>query len=229
MGGSRRIGAVLLCALAFAAGCDRDAPGPGPASPSGASTAASGLPSGPAPTAPAPTVSAPTVSAPTGPGTSAPPIVTGTSKAPSGGGVAAAPPPCAELKPLIDRHLSGVRVTREAPAGQSGACFLIADLQGNPVQAEIRYGHNGSATAVRKAAGVGCAAAARPLELPYPTAVGCDNATGPVHSAAGLARGGSFAVAVITLTGDAAGTGKQRAAVTDAAQKLAATVLRQIG
>ena len=168
-------------------------------------------------------------SSPGAPGTSAPPIVTGSSKPPTGGGVAAAPPPCAELKPLLDRRLTAVRITREAPAGKSGACYLIADLQGAQVQAQIQYGHNGSTAALRKATGAGCAAAVRPLELPYKTALGCDNATGAVHSAAGLAQGGSFAVAVITVTGDAAGTAQQRATVTDAAQKLAASILQEIG
>jgi len=225
MSGLRRIGVALLCTLAVTAGCDRDAEAPAPGASSGSLGAnASAGPSGGPVSAPG---SAPT--GPGGPGTSAPPIVTGSSKPPAGGGVAAAPPPCAELKPLIDRHLTAVRITREAPAGQSGACYLIATLQNAQVQAQIDYGHNGSVAKVRKATGAGCAAAVRPLELHYKTALGCDNATGAVHSGAGLAQGGSFAVAVITVTGDAAGTAQQRATVSDTAQKLAATILQQIG
>ena len=227
MAGLRRIGVALLCALAVTAGCDRDAESPGV----GASSSSADVTGAPSAGPSAGPVSAPG-SAPAGPGapgTSAPPIVTGSSKPPAGGGVAAAPPPCAELKPLIDRRLTAVRITREAPAGQAGACYLIASMGSAQVQAQIEYGHNGSAAKVRKATGSGCAAAVRPLELHYKTALGCDNATGAVHSGAGLAQGASFAVAVITVTGDAAGTAQQRSAVTDAAQKLAADILRQIG
>ena len=223
----RRFGAVLVCALAVTAGCDRDASGPGSSPSSPAASAPSAGSQSTAPPGPAATTAGASATVATAP--SAPPIVTGSSKPPGGAGVAAAPPPCAELKPLIDRHLSGVRITREAPAAASGACFLIGAFQGAGVQAEIRYGHHGSAAAVRKATGAGCAAAVRPLELPFPTALGCDHATGSVHSAAGLARRGRFAVAVVSVTGDSAGTAQQRAAVSDAARKLAADVLGQLG
>jgi hypothetical protein len=159
---------------------------------------------------------------------SAPPIVTGTTRPPGGGTVAAAPP-CSELKPLIDRYLTGAKITREAPGKQSGSCYLIGAFQGARVDAQLQYGHGASDKALRTATGAGCSGETHPLELSYKTALGCDNPTGGVHSGAGLARGASFAVAAITITGDAAGTVEQRAAVTDAAQKLAANVLQQIG
>jgi hypothetical protein len=159
---------------------------------------------------------------------SAPPIVTGTSRPPGGGTVAAAPP-CSELKPLIDRYLTGAKITRAAPGKQTGTCYVIATFQGARVDAQIQYGHGVSDQVLRTATGAGCGGETHPLELSYRTALGCDNPTGGVHSGAGLAQGANFAVATITVTGDAAGTAQQRAAVTDAAQKLAANVLQQIG
>jgi hypothetical protein len=160
-------------------------------------------------------------------GTSAPPIVTGTSKPPGGAGVAAAPPPCSELKPLVDRYLTQARLTREAP-GPVSTCFIIGDFQGAPIDAQLQYGHTTAATTVRKAAGTGCAAEVRPLKLSYKLALGCTNPTASVHSGVALAQGGSFAAAIITVTGDTAGTATVRAAVSKAAQQLAAAVLGQL-
>jgi hypothetical protein len=160
---------------------------------------------------------------------SAPPIVTGTTRPPAGGTVAAAPPPCSELKPLIDRYLTDAKITREAPGKQSSSCYVIGAFQGARVDAQLQYGRGASDKALRAATGAGCSGETHPLELSYPTALGCDNPTGGGHSGAGLAKGASFAVAAVTVTGDAAGTVKQRAALTDAAQKLAADVLQRLG
>jgi hypothetical protein len=130
---------------------------------------------------------------------------------------------------LIDRYLTAAKITREAPGKQSSTCYVIGAFQGARVDAQLVYGRSASDKALRTATGAGCSGETRPLELHYKTALGCDNPTGGVHSGAGLAQGASFAVAAVTVTGDAAGTAKQRAAVTDAAQKLAANVLQQIG
>jgi hypothetical protein len=215
----QRFGVALLCLLAATAGCDRDAPGPARsvAAPSGASASTStapGLPSAAAPSTPA--------------GPSAPPIVTGTSKPPAGPAVAAAPPPCSELKPLIDKYLTAAMVTREAP-GAVTTCFVIGTFQGTGVDAQLQYGHTTADKTVRKAAGTGCAAPVRPLELRYQLALGFDDPTATVHSGAALAQNGSFAAAIITVTGDTTGTANARAAVSGAAQKLAAEVLDQLG
>jgi hypothetical protein len=215
----QRFGVVLVCVLVAVAGCDRDAPAPSAAGTAGPAAGASAVvPSG------VPSASVPSTLG----GTSAPPIVTGTSKPPGGAKVAAAAPPCSELKPLVDRYLTQARVTREAP-GPVSTCFMIGDFQGAHVEVQLQYGHTTAATTVRKAAGTGCAAAVRPLKLSYQLALGCDNPTATVHSGVALAQGGSFAAAIITVTGDTAATATMRSAVSDAARHLAAAVLKKLG
>lgn len=213
---------ALLCVLMATAACDRDA-GDSAAAPAGpTASSAPVVPGAPSASGPVP-ATAPATTDP-----SAPPIVTGTSKPPGGGGVAAAPPPCSELKPVLDRYLTGAKVTREAPGGVT-TCFVIGQFQGSPAEGQLRYGHSTADKTVRKAAGVDCAAEVRPLELHFKTALGCDNATAAVHSGVALAQGGSFAAAIVTLTGGPPGTPTSRAAVSSAAQKLAADVLTRIG
>jgi hypothetical protein len=223
------VGALMVCAVAVTAACDRDASGSATPASAASSPAASSPAAGTIPGAPAGSA-APSGTAAPGPD----PIVTGTSKPPGGGGVAAAPPPCSELKPLIDRYLAAAKVTREAPGGVT-TCMLIGEFLGATVDAQLRYGHSTAAKTVRDAASIGCTATARPLELPYKMALGCDNPSATVHSGVALAQGGSFAAAIITVTGESAGTTGSggttavRAAVSDAAQKLAVSVLQQIG
>jgi hypothetical protein len=222
------IGAALVCVLAATTACSHgttDASAPPAGRPAPPSIAAAG--------STAPVGSAPTGSAPAGGGTtpvdpSAAPIVTGPSKPPGGGGVAAAPPPCSELKPVIDQFLTAARVTREAPGGVT-TCYVIGQFRGAPVDAQLLYGHSTADQTVRKAAATGCAATVRPLKLPYKKAMGCDNPTATVHSGVALVQGGSFAAAVLTVSGGTTGSTAVRAAVADAAQKLAAEVLTQIG
>jgi hypothetical protein len=225
VGRVRRIGVGLLCVLATTAGCNRDAPGP---SPSPSAVSAPAVPPGSASATPpgsAPPPSAGPSVAPPSAGPSAPPIVTGPSKPPGGAAAAAAPPACPEVKPAIDRTLSAARITRAAP-GQVTTCFVTAELHGAGVEAQILYGRDAAGGAVRAVTGTGCTATPHPVELPYPTALGCDNPTGTVHSGAGVARGGTFAVALVTVTGDA--PPGARAAVTAAARKLAADVYREL-
>jgi len=152
--------------------------------------------------------------------------VAGAPKLPGGVGVAA-PPSCSALKTAIGRDLTGARIVSDA-SGLVSTCVAVGEVGGARVDAQILYARNTAGTPVDAVTGTGCAAATHRVELPYPTAVACDNTTGTVHSGAGLARDGSFAVVLITVTDDSAGTATLRAAVTDAARKLAANVLDEI-